>query len=711
MNPQPKLNQLKLNQPKLNQDTEGATLLVTVMSVTVLIALLLAISTKMTLSAKTSALDRQHTVKAQYAAESGTSVAKRYLQDIETIFIGEKDATNNYVPLIQIPKGVTTSALYGLAQQYCGGNTWGFNGETNATGKSLQSCTVGTSTSSNQYDVLSNYVLLDKIPAALKSAIAKANNKTDSSTITKDDLKVFWNQVFSAQGFSATPPGANYTLNYRLQATKVIKISSTSYKFYLKTAEVKSIGTEGAAKRVILAGNTNSSEVWFQIELPNFLDNVLFTNRHRNKSGKMIYFATNVFDGPVHTNEKFAFLTDSTASFASTVESAGCYNFDASDNCVTNPDGTYMTQAGVTVGGTVSNTLTTVGPRLGNPPSTDVGVIDNPVASVAEVNSQVPASVSFLSTDNQPNWQAEYQPMPENANDQALAANTAGLIIPDQAKVTLVASTSATSVVSPSNYDSVNKKWTPAANYQFISFTDNAGVVTQYRSEAGGALYKEGTTAGTWNLVRSNFNGVLYSAGNGATGTDSSQYGNITIAGPATRDSSGNPLPALAGFSQLTIASLDNVSLATDLTYSDEPCKASASCANKATPQNVLGIYSQRGDVQIMPEAPNNIKIHSMLMASKGEVTVKDYQTSPDRGIATIVGGVIENYYGAFGTTGTTSATRSGYARNFSFDTRMSEDVGMSPPSFPISPKWKITTPRKGDERLSLLNVNWQQSN
>jgi hypothetical protein len=110
-----------------------------------------------------------------------------------------------------------------------------------------------------------------------------------------------------------------------------------------------------------------------------------------------------------------------------------------------------------------------------------------------------------------------------------------------------------------------------------------------------------------------------------------------------------------------------------------------------------MGIISWNNNIHIGTSAPDDVNIHATLMApsttsGQGQVLVDSYNsssygshanTSPPRGYATILGGVIMNVYGPFGTVAGNPPTQTytGYARNFVYDKRMAQ--GMAPPYFP----------------------------
>jgi len=105
--------------------------------------------------------------------------------------------------------------------------------------------------------------------------------------------------------------------------------------------------------------------------------------------------------------------------------------------------------------------------------------------------------------------------------------------------------------------------------------------------------------------------------------------------------------------------------------------------------QNVLGLLARSGNIIINPpqNVGNNIKythpfITAVLMAPSGVVKVQDYNTRPEAGQVHLLGGIISNRYGAFGTfSGTSNST--GFGRDFYYDYRMRS--GFSPPYFPTT--------------------------
>lgn len=152
--------------------------------------------------------------------------------------------------------------------------------------------------------------------------------------------------------------------------------------------------------------------------------------------------------------------------------------------------------------------------------------------------------------------------------------------------------------------------------------------------------------------------------------------------------------------SQVTVAATGDIQITNNITYQDYTPGTGSNPPSAEGATNVMGILSWNGNVRIGMAAPNDINVHATVMAPNGEFRVDNYNVGAPRGTATILGGVIENTYGAFGTFG---SRNTGYGRNFVYDTRMGR--GMAPPFFPTI----------GNVIAILSGVNdrpnWQQTN
>jgi hypothetical protein len=148
---------------------------------------------------------------------------------------------------------------------------------------------------------------------------------------------------------------------------------------------------------------------------------------------------------------------------------------------------------------------------------------------------------------------------------------------------------------------------------------------------------------------------------------------------------------------QLTVAATGDVIITNHLLYENYTPAAGSTPPNALGTTNLLGIISWNNNIRIGTAAPDDLNIHATLMSpsttsGQGQVVVDSYNsssygshpnTAPPRGYVTVLGGVIMNTYGPFGTVAgdPPNQTYTGYGRNFVYDRRML--LGMAPPYFP----------------------------
>ena len=142
------------------------------------------------------------------------------------------------------------------------------------------------------------------------------------------------------------------------------------------------------------------------------------------------------------------------------------------------------------------------------------------------------------------------------------------------------------------------------------------------------------------------------------------------------------------GQSQITVSSENDIIIQNNILYEDFTAGSGTPGQPGYVPPtadgetNLLGILSWGGDVRIGTSAPDDVSIHGIVMARSGILTVDDYDSGDPRGAATLLGGTITQFYGAFGQfDGNTGLQVHGYGRNFIYDARMKS--GFSPPYFP----------------------------
>jgi len=423
-------------------------------------------------------------------------------------------------------------------------------------------------------------------------------------------------------------------------------------------------GNLGTYRRnVVLQG-----EYRFMVGRGSFAKYALFTNVHRMNasSDSEVWFTDNtLFDGPVHTNNFFRYYRNSW--FGGKVTSAGCGS-PGDTAC----SGSFNRRGAEFYGRGFVNRQD-MNPNESNPSYTN------------RFGTHAPDI-------NEVDWRAGFVPLPANNQDQEAAASANGLHFGSNQNLyslTVWAGDASEAALTPDG----SGGYTTTATYQYIRSctSSSSSSCTTYRYDSTGALYRKSGSS-TWTMIRANFNGVLYVDGDVSRFTGPARV-------PSNSSNPDNAPPALAAFAQLTLAADDSIRISGDLKYENPPCSGvpvrnsdgtvtPATCANLDA-LNVLGVFTQDGNVQIgnynsdgTQNAPENVAIHAVLMTSRGRVEVEDYNRGSARGAVNLMGGIIENYYGAFGTFNASSGVQgTGYDRKFTYDQRMS--LGIEPPYFP----------------------------
>ena len=440
------------------------------------------------------------------------------------------------------------------------------------------------------------------------------------------------------------------------------------------------IVAEGAVgpyrRNVVTAG-----EYQFTVGRASFAQYALFTNVHQSGGGwnaSEIWFTENtLFDGPVHTNQNFRFYRN--PWFGGAVTSAGCANPGLS--ACSSGAGTYGAE-----------------------------FYGEGFESVAQMSSPTSPSYSNGYGTHAPelaagvDWSATFVPLPANAQDQEDAAQASGIAFDhDLTSLVLAAVDAAGDPVPAGGSVDATYQTIEACYADRVRINNNwrdVDVCDTYRYAADGALDQKRETrrrnngnvvaaySFDWQATGTTFNGVIHTTGDVERFTGPGRAGS----GPDTAS------PALAAFAQITVAAEDDITITGDLTYEQPPCSgAPTRTGSVVTPatcddlgvQNILGVYSQDGDVLIghnnwsnADNAPSDVTIHGVLMSSRGIVGVENYDSGGSRGSVNLIGGVIEYYYGAFGTfNSTTGAMSTGYSRAFTYDRRTA--AGLAPPYFP----------------------------
>ncbi|WP_420596708.1 hypothetical protein [Deinococcus sp.] len=676
-------------------------LIISVLLAMLMLAGVLLVTAQLSLSSRRGTSDQRATLQAQYRAESHLALALERIGNMESVLTKYRrdPQSNSTIPNLIVPEGTSPGALATYALQFCRANAFAIDDNSKiptCRPPSIADNAVTVPPSGNQYDVFAAIVTnYDDLPP---------NERPVSSDFSQ--RKAWWATQLGQ--YVTLPDGASgQAAQYRITADKVEQRSPSEFRFYLKLASLTAQGSTQQALRRIKAGQAANTGWYVKISKPSFLDRVLDTNHHRQKGSQQVGTPTNpikpdvdfisgqIFNGPVHTNEAFRFGTGADPTFLGSVTSAGCTDLPA--------------QGGLTCQQSPS---VYVGDNRKSPPN---GTAANAVN--ADLLAQLDANdVKPNFSAGKPDFQSAYRPLPTNALSQRNAAQGVtgddgidpqgkGLdLTPDPAGPVLSVklSTGAANGKFSGIYNPAKKQWT-GADYQFIEVQTTTGTIT-YRVDQNRKIEQKNpfNTGTDWDALPQLFNGVIYS-----------EQGIQSLTGPPRSGGGSSTVddapPALASFMKMTIATNGPITIDSDLTLADQPCAQPSSQASlcgaegKPSPQAVLGVYAQQGDIKISKNL-QDLNIQAMMLASQGEVAVDAHDEGEPMGKIHLTGGIVENWYGAFGTYDpTTGAIKTGYSRDFNYDSRFAED-NFTPPFFPVSPIWIAENLDEG-ESLSLTNI------
>lgn len=197
---------------------------------------------------------------------------------------------------------------------------------------------------------------------------------------------------------------------------------------------------------------------------------------------------------------------------------------------------------------------------------------------------------------------------------------------------------------------------------------------------AGGKTYSSGTLVEIRN-VSSN----TYSYDHYDDHTNGVLFVNGEIKSLKSTDNDGG----LKG--KMTIASNRDISISDDIKYNarvnDPDCFVADNGAFPDFPDS-LGLVTE-GNIKILENAPNNIEINAIMMALGTSFYYEGFK-SKTKDILTVYGSFIQKQRGPVGTF--SASSRTGYTKNYHFDTRMNIDNPnfgqVLPPYFPTTGKY-----------------------
>ncbi|WP_188962237.1 DUF4900 domain-containing protein [Deinococcus aquiradiocola] len=691
---------------KNSRTTEGATLVLTVLIVLLMLASIVVVTGQLALSARRNSNDQESTLQAQYAAESGVARAQARMNAVNALMSGNlKPAAATTTPqmLLQMANlcGISTptAAMSNLT------------GVTAANPLTLCSSSNVLSGFTPTTLAVAGVINLNFFTGNIDNASYAANGYTLSGDQTAAERQ-FWAESLLPGGVTLNGTVNDKTVSGTsgLTLTKVQRTGVDSYRLTFNVPDVTVSGAssdQSVSRKLAVSGVAR--EYTYEISRGSFAKYALFTDHHfadqasedacaanASNCNRVTFTSNTLFSGPVHSNQNF--LMQGTPYFAGQVTSAGCppgkivtNNGVESCNATATP-GAYFQSTKLVAPGSMS-------PSSSAPVACSVTTVPCPPTNI--INPQFAGGV---------NWNAGFQPLPQNANSQANAA--IGLNADGSAKgdtgLLLNGNVDAIDFAVGSITPSGSSTATPA---QFINYKMSGSATTvQLAVDANKTMYiKVGTAwkpavqvGGVWidaslpaaaGVTVQPFNGVIYT--NGVV---------TSVKGPArtTASDPNTAAPAVASFSQMTLAATGTIHIKGDLKYQNPPCNGSnsvsgttftaAPCPNTSE-KNILGLYSSGGDVAIDSPAKygaangvgKDVTIQAVLMASQGRITVDGYdQGTADGSLGQVklLGGIIEKYYGPFGIT-----DGRGFGRNFVYDPRTGD--GLAPPSFPTQSSWE----------------------
>jgi len=420
---------------------------------------------------------------------------------------------------------------------------------------------------------------------------------------------------------------------------------SNTRQVYNYQYSITSRGTDpDNADRIVTLLSSGNFQI--QVERQSFANYALFTDTHTITSGTRVWFTTNTnFTGPVHTNERLAFAFSPTFS---------------------------------------NGLVSSVAP--------DAYYYNNGSVRLLEADHNAPNDVPAFGEGFQRG--AAETTLPDNAFDQKAAAVGGPASTNEELRDSLG--------LAPGGTPPSDDVYVPNDG---LSLT--GGIFVQ-GSVDDIMVYVDGQNRQCYQIDHSSGSttNIIVDIQNNQTTIDSTIYAGVpngalyvagdvfSFGGPA-RMGGGGIAPAIQSETAMSLFSEGEVVITRDIAYSDDPMTV-------ADAENVLGIFTPGGDIRIGTTAPDDIIIHSTLMTSDeyGVVQVDSYQSGSPRGTATVLGGVISSYYGAFGTFNRYGHV-SGYARNFMYDQRL--NGGIAPPYFPTTTIFMPAT-------LNVNRITWVAS-
>lgn len=669
---------------------EGATLTVVVLFTMLILSMIMMVTLRLTLSARTGGTDQKAILQSQYSAESNLALARSKLRDIQKVLSG-KDSSGADTGYMSLPTTTRSTDIEAWALQFCNQTSSGWKDDPdntlNGTTTRTQLCTAN-GTTAQSYNILGNL-----ISSAGYAALPAVDSPPASGASVATKSAWWFNYL------NNTNPNNGLTLT--VVPEKVVKLGY-SYRFYFKPETVMATSpTSSTGFRKLIAHETPNGNWWFQIDIPNPFDNALFINQWSTSSGLI----GDIIKGNTFTNEKIRFASPTnTVQFLGNVSSAGCTALSSSTPA-TGADCSPKTA------GFFKNMTTTVSSS-----GTTPAAINNSLKSAMINLGTTVASGKTVS------FNAKYTSLPLDGTTQQAAAAANGIIAPSNAtNIYLYAGGNDGNPFDASKYDNSTTSWRESSpTYQYIKYSTSSGTaLVGYRIDSNGNMYKNTGTATSpiWTSQNKTFNGVLYSDHL------------LNVSGPARTTTTGpgdvsKMPPAIASFSTINLTAVGGLNLATDLTTSNTPCGydntwytpsgvvSQPGCPKTPPPINMLSLFAPTGNISIYPSFAKEATYHAAILASQGAFQVTNFNSGSSMGKRHVVGAVVEKYFGDNAHSSSSGAQLSGYRDDFSQDVRLKNTDAIPFNPIVASGSWTYTnssTDSTSPDYKSLDNLIWKQ--
>jgi hypothetical protein len=492
------------------------------------------------------------------------------------------------------------------------------------------------------------------------------------------------------------------------------------YSYRITSDGEAGLATQGR-RRVILSGDFS-----LRVRRQSFARYLLFTHVHTTPSGGDIWFTNRTsFDGPVHTNGEFRFAFF--PKFSDRVTSAGCTNPSCTNTprdyawFINNGDELRRQANENVVGGIRRDAPVRFDATPENIADDDDNAAANFTRGVAPVTvppnsyNQRAITIGHDPGDTTPNqWSSSQwklairRVIPELADTTSTVPN--GIYVPVTDRngngVSDAGEPLAGGIYVEGNLTSLTLGTAGGGNVATYTFVQGSQTVT-VTVDRGQQTTTVTNTA--WPAPQTRTFAGVPKGWQSVPGSENATMiyiqGDVGVASGTTGLSG-----TLEEKEQTTIVASGRIDITGHLRYEDPPEVTDPF----DSPFNVLGLYSAGGDIRITAAAPDDLVLHAVLMAGQPGVSdghnsavfVQNHNSGSPRGFVHMIGGIIEEHYGAFGTfSPSTGAPQTGYGRDFNFDRRLTR--GIEPPYFPTSTLFEVVN---GSERIAGVRPIWREA-